>query len=377
MLRTNLLIAASAIVLGAVFAATPAAAQSSCDVNGTNGGLNANPANGFAFPSGVASFSCGPGSASNGTSSVAIGGGFALANESIAIGSDANINSLAIAGLTIGANTMINQPGGGLPYSPPPAGDLGSITLGGYTGVSGNNSLAIGTAATVGVGGFAGTDVDGGIAIGTRATVQANDAVALGDQATATHANSVALGANTATTATNQVHVGGRTVSGVAAGAVTAVSTDAVNGSQLFATNANVTALQTSDTAQNTAITAIQTVNTTQATQITALQAADVGLDTRIDALEAVALGFDEDLDRIDDRASAGTAAAVALSGAMFLPGKSFNLTGNVGSYRGAHAAAIQFGALVSDNVAINAGIGHGFNKGGKTAFRAGFTFGW
>jgi hypothetical protein len=61
----------------------------------------------------------------------------------------------------------------------------------------------------------------------------------------------------------------------------------------------------------------------------------------------------------------------------MFLPGKTFNLTGNVGSYRGAHAAALQFGALVSDHVALNAGISHGFNKGGKTALRAGFTLGW
>ena len=61
----------------------------------------------------------------------------------------------------------------------------------------------------------------------------------------------------------------------------------------------------------------------------------------------------------------------------MFLPGKTFNLTGNVGSYRGAHAAALQFGALVSDNVAINAGVAHGFNRGGKTALRAGFTIGW
>jgi autotransporter adhesin len=174
--------------------------------------------------------------------------------------------------------------------------------------------------------------------------------VALGNQTTASHANSVAIGAGTSTTAANQVHVGGRIISGVTAGVA---ADDAVNVSQLTAATAGIT------------------------TDITALQAADTAFDTRIDALEALAVGFDEDLDRIDDRASAGTAAAVALSGAMFLPGKSFNLTGNVGTYRGAHAAALQFGALVSDNVAVNAGIAHGFNKGGKTALRAGFTFGW
>jgi len=79
----------------------------------------------------------------------------------------------------------------------------------------------------------------------------------------------------------------------------------------------------------------------------------------------------------VDDRAAAGTAAAVALSGGMFLPGKSFNLTGNVGAYRGAVAGALQIGALVSDMVAVNAGLAHGFNKGGKTALRAGFTLGF
>ena len=130
-------------------------------------------------------------------------------------------------------------------------------------------------------------------------------------------------------------------------------------------------------TNHKSSITNIQTVNTTQATQITALQAATGVVDTRIDALELIASDLDDRIGDVDDRASAGTAAAVALSGAMFLPGKSFNLTGNVGTYRGAHAAAIQFGALVSDRVAINAGVAHGFNKGGKTALRAGFTIGW
>lgn len=346
----------TSFALAIIVSASPAAAQSSCDVNGVDGGVNATPADGFAFPSGTNSFSCGPGSASNGTLSVAIGGGFALANESIAIGPSADINSTTIAGLTIGSSTMINEPGGGLSYTAPPAGDLGSIAIGGYTGVSGNNNLAIGTAATIGVGGLGGTDVDGAIAIGTRATVQADGAVAIGDQASATHANSVAIGAGTATTAANQVNVGGRTISGVGNATLSAVSTDVVTGQQLFTTNAIVTA------------------NTTA---ITTLQAATAGFDTRLDALEAVALDFDEGLDRIDDRASAGTAAAVALSGAMFLPGKTFNLTGNVGTYRGAHAGALQFGALVGENMAVNAGVAHGFNKGGKTALRAGFTIGW
>ena len=175
------------------------------------------------------------------------------------------------------------------------------------------------------------------------------------------------------------INMGGvNRIQGVAAGIN---DLDAVNVAQLNAATSgiatDITALETTTATHTTQIAAIQTVNTTQATQITALQAADMALDVRMDAMELLAEGLDDRIGKVDDRASAGTAAAVALSGAMFLPGKSFNLTGNVGSYRGAHAAALQFGALVSDRVAINAGIGHGFNKGGKTALRAGFTIGW
>ena len=168
--------------------------------------------------------------------------------------------------------------------------------------------------------------------------------IAFGRNATTgtTHTGSVAIGSGTATTAANQVHVGGRTVSGVAAGSLSATSTEAVNGSQLFATNQAVS-----------------------------------GLDTRVDALESLALDFDDRLDRVDDRASAGTAVAIALGGNGFIPGKQFNITGNVGTYRGASAGALQIGAMIGENMAVNAGIATGFNKGGKVGARAGITFGW
>ncbi len=70
-------------------------------------------------------------------------------------------------------------------------------------------------------------------------------------------------------------------------------------------------------------------------------------------------------------------AVAIALSGNSFLPGKQFNVTGNVGTYRGAYAAALQVGAMVSESAAVNAGIAKGFNRDGKVGARVGFTFGW
>lgn len=174
------------------------------------------------------------------------------------------------------------------------------------------------------------------------------------------------------------IDMGNNRVQGVAAGTA---DTDAVNVAQLNAATSDittdVTALETLTATHTTQIATLETTTATHTTQISALQAADMALDSRVDTLELLAAELDDRIGDVDDRASAGTAAAVALSGAMFLPGKSFNLTGNVGTYRGAHAAALQFGALVSDRVALNAGIAHGFNKGGKTALRAGFTIGW
>ena len=100
-------------------------------------------------------------------------------------------------------------------------------------------------------------------------------------------------------------------------------------------------------------------------------------MDTRVDALEAITANLDDRFNDVENRSDVGTATAVALSGAMFLPGKTFNLTGNVGTYRGAVAGALQLGALVNDMVAVNAGVAKGFNKGGKAAARVGFTLGW
>ena len=168
------------------------------------------------------------------------------------------------------------------------------------------------------------------------------DAVAIGEASVASHANSVALGAGSVTTADNQVNVGGRTIGGLAAGELSATSTDAVNGSQLYATNQAVAAM-----------------------------------DTRVDALELMAVDFDEDLRSLDRKLDGSTAVAIAMSGNAFLPNKSFNLTGNVGYYQGAVAGALQIGALVSPNAAFNAGVSTNFNKKGGVGARAGFTFGW
>lgn len=101
------------------------------------------------------------------------------------------------------------------------------------------------------------------------------------------------------------------------------------------------------------------------------------GLGTRVDALTTRVDTIEKRVDRLDRKLASSTAVAVAMSGNTFLPNTTFNLTANVATYDGAQAGAFQMGAMVSDNVAVNAGVASAFNKGGKTAGRVGFTVGW
>ncbi len=105
--------------------------------------------------------------------------------------------------------------------------------------------------------------------------------------------------------------------------------------------------------------------------------AADAALSTRLDAVGGRLDAIDGRLDRLENRIAGATAVSTALSGNAFLPDMKFNLTANVATYDGAHAGALQLGAMVSSHLAVNAGVASGFNRRGKTAARAGVTIGW
>lgn len=261
----------------------------------------------------------------------------ALADFNNGITSNTITNSGTISTATLSAGTIVGT----------------SITASGSLLVSPSSTIDMGNNQIHGVAaGTADTDAVNVAQLNAATSGITADVTAL-EATTATHTTQIATLETTTATHTTQI-----------------AAIEEVNTTQAT----QISDIQTVNTTQATHITNLQTTVGMQATQITALQAADAAFATQIDELEAT-LG--ERIGKVDDRASAGTAAAVALSGAMFLPGKSFNLTGNVGSYRGAHAAALQFGAPISDNMAFNAGVAHGFNKGGKTALRAGFTLGW
>jgi autotransporter adhesin len=168
-----------------------------------------------------------------------------------------------------------------------------SVAVGGAAEATGENAVSVGTVAKIGgsnstgVGTNASITADNGTVVGEGTNVSAANATALGTGANASTVNSVALGANSTTGAVNTgtindatditkgttetayvssdgtvynyaglasdangtVSVGSagaeRQIQNVAAGNITATSTDAVNGSQLYATNQDIATLGT------------------------------------------------------------------------------------------------------------------------------------
>ena len=143
-----------------------------------------------------------------------------------------------------------------------------TISVGTRTQARGDNAVAIGTDSkalavdATAVGQAVQASAEKTVAVGQGAKATERFTVAMGHNATASHANSVALGTNSAT---SDVHTGAYTLNGsynaagvpnaangtvsvgsagkerqiqnVAAGVISATSTDAINGSQLYATN--------------------------------------------------------------------------------------------------------------------------------------------
>ena len=143
-----------------------------------------------------------------------------------------------------------------------------TISVGTRTQARGDNAVAIGTDSkalavdATAVGQAAQASAEKTVAVGQGAKATERFTVAMGHNATASHANSVALGTNSATSdvhtgdytlntsytaaglpvaANGTVSVGSagkeRQIQNVAAGVISATSTDAINGSQLYATN--------------------------------------------------------------------------------------------------------------------------------------------
>jgi hypothetical protein len=155
------------------------------------------------------------------------------------------------------------------------------------------------------------------IAIGdTTTSASGANSVAIGNGAQATANNSVALGQGSVANRANAVSVGAagaeRQIVNVAPGEVSATSTDAINGSQLNATN----------------------------TQINNMS---LGINQQVNRLE-------NQIGRIEDRTYAGVAAAMAMATLpqAYLPGKSMVAIGG-GTFNGEQGYAVGL-STISDN---------------------------
>ena len=153
-----------------------------------------------------------------------------------------------------------------------------SVAIGPQTTVNGDNGIGMGNGAIVqqtapggtAIGQNATVNLADGIALGTNATSNGIQAIALGAGSQAAFAGSVALGSESQTDAavgTASTTIGGvtfnfagttpgstvsvgsagaeRTLTNVAAGRISGTSTDAINGSQLYATNQSLDSLWT------------------------------------------------------------------------------------------------------------------------------------
>ncbi|GAB2315932.1 ESPR-type extended signal peptide-containing protein [Stenotrophomonas geniculata] len=157
---------------------------------------------------------------------------------------------------------------------------------------AGVSKIAIGGNAYAGTGGFTGA-----IAIGGESK-SGYDGVALGYGAKAEKSGSLALGSHSVANESNTVSVGNgstkRRIVNVADARLSATSTDAVTGKQLYATNSNVTKAQTAaDGAKTTATAAQSTANTANSNANSALAKANAvsGLVSQVSAAGNVRLG--------------------------------------------------------------------------------------
>ncbi|MDR5814465.1 ESPR-type extended signal peptide-containing protein, partial [Caballeronia sp. LZ033] len=262
--------------------------------------------------------STGADSVASGSDAIAIGqaatasssNGIAMGNGAVAGGSS-GWGNIAIGG---GAQAQTASNGGN-------NNGTGRSTAIGYqanaTGSSSwGNNTAIGATATAGgfnstaVGVEALTSANDGVAVGSWTTASGANGTALGFGANARNANDVALGANSSTAAVvnstgatiggkaytfagsnagSTVSVGSaggeRTVTNVAAGQLSATSTDAVNGSQVFATDQAVNQ-NTTDIAN-----AFTAINNVKSTGTMYFHANSTGADSTAAGANAIAIG--------------------------------------------------------------------------------------
>lgn len=110
------------------------------------------------------------------------------------------------------------------------------------------------------------------------------------------------------------------------------------------------------------------------AAEASARLAADTALGGRIDNETRERMIADH---AIRQEIASSTAIAIALGGAVILPDLDFTLSGNIATYKGAQAIALNGSARVGPNTYVTSALGGGMNKRGSVGARVGFVVGF
>jgi len=285
-----------------------------------------------ATASGASSSAYGANSRATGTSSVAIGDALASKDDAIAIGAQAQATEVDSIALGFGAAAT----------------GVNSIAIG--HGASATGSVAMGNGASA---------ANGGAAYGDGATATASLATAIGPNASATGANSVAIGSNSVATAANTVSFGSpgheRTLTNVAPGLLSPTSTQAVNGSQLYATN------QVANTALALGQNSVQYDNAAHSSVTLNPGGPAAGLHNVAAGIAPTDAVNVSQMNLFSNKANAGIAASVAMGEIPQAYTKGDGLLGvGFGTYQGQTAFAFGASKLLDDGHTIlkaNAGV--------------------
>ena len=352
---------------------------------------------------------------------------------STAIGYQASTSGEAANGVAIGNQSKVSAANGVAIGSKATAGGTNAIAIGSGAEATGSNSISIGT----------GNKVSGNNsgAFGDPSTISGNNSYVVGNDNTVATDNSFVIGNNVKTTAANSVNLGSesaaitartdqtagtteyasttingktynfagatptgvvsvgdvgseRRVQNVAAGLIGEKSTDAINGSQLYATNKAVEALQTggagivqysnadSPTTPNGG-TASNDVTLVGADQNAPVVIHNVGAGVHgtdavnVNQLQTLGNQLNSRIDGIENNANAGTAAAMAVAGLpqAYLPGKSMMAVAG-STYRGEGGYAIGFSSISDGGNWVIKGTASG-NSRGHYGATAGVGYQW
>ncbi|SMD03389.1 hypothetical protein [Novosphingobium sp. B1] len=268
------------------------------------------------------------------------------------------------------------------------SGTTGSVLIGDNAFASGYTNVGIGQNAnvlgynSVAVGSFAITIAPDSVAIGQLAGVDtgAVGGVAVGRAAAVLAANSVAIGANSIANAANSVSFGTagseRTLVNVAAGTVSATSTDAVNGSQLHAVQQSIASISAGGltAAQlnqlNAATSDIASVNQTVAS-LNQASTANIGIDNAQDAeiarLDTQYSTLATQVTNLTQTPAAGPSGLAQNFASVSPAATGANAIGNASA--GADSSvAIGDGAVATGGAAVSIGLGNEAQGNGAVA---------